>query len=349
MEQELKIDPDPLPALRVGIFYTLKKGIKSQTADTEAEYDSIDTVNAIKASLQKLGNRVFLFEVGKSLFENLEDTPIDVAFNISEGISGRGREAQIPALLDMLGIPYVGSDPTTLCVALDKALTKRVLSAYGVRSPRSAIITKENLGRPTGLTFPVIVKPNSEGSSKGISDVSIVKNERELSALAEKNIVSYGSDMLAEEYLSGREFTVGIVGNGADTEVFPPMEIIYRKPTQENFTVYSYSVKQNYKQFIDYKCPPDLPAEKIREITDTALKIYASLQCRDFARVDFRMDGKNNLYFLEINPLPGLAPGYSDFPMLAEFSGISYDELIKTVFGAAVKRLTNEKRLGGRI
>ncbi len=341
MEQVDSDVPLPPPRPLIGIIYNLKKGVKTEIHDLEAEYDNIETVNSIKSVFEKHKLKTVLLEADSSLPEKLRDIHIDIAFNIAEGINGRGREAQIPALLNMLGIPFTGSDETTLCIALDKALTKRLLSSYHINTPKYTVIPKsfalQDI-RIKKMNYPVIVKPNAEGSSKGISDVSIVDSMDDLYKLAEKNIETYKQDMLAEEYIEGREFTVGITGNGKEINVFSPMEIIFRKKTQGDYHVYSYNVKQDYKQYIKYECPADLDKGIERKLIGTARKIYEVLGCLDFARIDFRI-GKNGLiYFIEINPLPGLAPGYSDFPMLAEFCGVSYDALIMSILDSALKR-----------
>jgi len=144
--------------------------------------------------------------------------------------------------------------------------------------------------------------------------------------------------MLAEEYISGREFTVGVLGNGKNTRVFSPMEIVFRKNTQGDYRVYSYGVKQDYQNYVTYSCPADIPAGVEEELTRTARKVYDILGCRDFARADFRLGEDGKLYFIEINPLPGLAPGYSDYPMLAAFCGVPYDDLVLGVLSAGAER-----------
>ncbi len=334
MEDDAK--PEPGPTLRVGLTYNLKKHISSHVADAEAEYDSIETVHAIREAIEDDHCRVELMEADETLPERLAKHTVDIVFNIAEGIQGRGREAEVPALCNMLRIPFTGSDETTLCIALDKALTKRILSTYHVRTPKYRVIGKGE-PRTGGFAFPAIVKPNAEGSSKGISDVAIVTDRKTLRALVEKNIRDYGQDMLVEEYIPGREFTVGIVGNGADMHVFPPMEIIYLDKETE-YNIYSFTVKQNYEKLIRYKSPADIDAQTEAEMVRTARKVYNALQCRDFARMDFRLAPDGKLHFIEINPLPGLAPGYSDFPMLAKFNGTDYKTLVRSVLKAALKR-----------
>lgn len=335
MEEAPKAEPGPL--LQVGLTFNLKKHILSNVADAEAEYDSLETVLAIKEALEDDYCRVELMEADETLPERLAKHTVDIVFNIAEGIQGRGREAEVPALCNMMRIPFTGSDETTLCIALDKALTKRLLSTYRVRTPKYRIITRDQLRVGSGFTFPAIVKPNAEGSSKGISDVAIVSDIKALRALAERNIHDYNQDMLVEEFIPGREFTVGILGNGEDMRVFPPMEIIYLD--KENpYNIYSFTVKQNYQQLIRYKSPADISAQTGAEMMRTARKVYDALACRDFARIDFRLAPDGRLYFIEINPLPGLAPGYSDFPMLAEMSGTDYTTLVRSVLKAALKR-----------
>jgi len=325
---------EPPQLLHVGITYNLKK---SNHDDNEAEYDDITTIMAIKKALEGKNCRVTLMEVDEELPVKLMKDKPDIIFNIAEGIHGRGREAQVPALLNFYNIPYTGSDETTLCIALDKALTKRILSTYRIKTPKGQIITGEQNKLTGRFHFPAIVKPNAEGSSKGISDAAVVTNRKELKELVQKNISLYKQDMLVEEYISGREFTVGILGNGNDIHVFPPMELIYINQHNQ-YNIYSYSVKQNYKKFIRYKCPADISKDTETEIKNTSKKIYEVLSCRDFARIDFLLSPEGELYFIELNPLPGLAPGYSDFPMIAEFNGMDYNSLVWNVLKSALKR-----------
>ncbi|HPE16394.1 MAG TPA: ATP-grasp domain-containing protein [Oscillospiraceae bacterium] len=338
MEERDSEVPLAVPPLTVGILYNLKCGAAAAAPDAEAEFDSMDTVRAIQSALEEGGARTVLMEADASLPERLKDARIDVAFNIAEGIGGRGREAQVPALLALLGIPHTGSDETTLCLALDKALTKRILATYRVRMPRSVLVKCGETPRPGRLRYPVIVKPNAEGSSKGISDASVAETPKELRALLEKNFALYGADMLVEEYIEGREFTVGLLGNDSSLQVFEPMEIIYRRPTQGAYHVYSYPVKQNYRQYVDYACPASLSDAQRGEMKNTARRVFQVLGCRDFARADFRLAEDGRLYFIEINPLPGLAPHYSDYPMLAEFCGVSHGDLVRAVLSAALAR-----------
>jgi D-alanine-D-alanine ligase len=357
-EPDPEPEPNPEPAngpeqpqvqsrpLRVAIAYNLKKGVKSEAADSEAEYDSIETVLAIKKALEGPNCQVELCEADGTLPQSLKNACADIVFNIAEGLRGKGREAAVPALLNLLNIPYTGSDETTLCLALDKALTKRLLSTYRVRSPKSHVLAKSRPKARGKIPFPAIVKPNAEGSSKGISDVSVVCGREELENLVSRNLSLYGQDMLVEEYIAGREFTVGVLGNGADAVVFAPMEIVYLRE-EEAYPIYSYNVKQNYKTLIRYECPANLDPKLDAQLRRTARKIYEALECRDFARMDFRLSPDGKAYFIEINPLPGLAPGYSDYPMLAEFCGVPYRELVRGILQSALVRHGLDKTFGG--
>jgi len=340
MEERSDDGPFPAARLKAAIVFNLKKGVPGATADMEAEYDNLDTVLAIQKALEKGGAETTLAEADDTLPQRLLADRPDIVFNIAEGFRGRGREAQIPALLNMLGIPFTGSDETALGIALDKALCKRLLSTFGVRTPRFAVIANEAdiAAAAESLRFPVIVKPNAEGSSKGVSDVCIASDGAELRRVAAEDLRLYGEPMLAEEYMDGREFTVGILGNGAETRVFPPMEIRFRSNTQGPYRVYSFGVKKDYKKYVEYRCPAELTPEQAREMTDMARTAYDALGCCDFTRVDFRMNREGTIHFIEMNPLPGLAPGYSDYPMLAEFCGMGYDELVLAVLRAGAKR-----------
>ena len=333
--------------LIVGIAYNLKKGISSGPPDGEAEFDDPDTVRALGDAIGRAGYRVELYEAEEDFPAQIAARKPDIVFNIAEGRRGRGREAHVPAILSFLGVPYVGSDETAMCLALDKALTKRLLSAWGIRTPKFAAFRKgvpipagdfASVGDCLGsgaLSWPVIVKPNEEGSGKGVTGVSVVPDAAALREAVEEMIRVYEQDVLVEEYIPGREFTVGLLGNGDKVRVFAPMEIIFNDREQ---SVYSYEVKRDFKRYVRYSCPPDIGAELRAEMENTARLVFDALGCRDFARVDFRLSPGGELYFIEINPLPGLAPGYSDYPMLAEFCGMGYDSLIAGVLRCALAR-----------
>ncbi len=331
----------PLGPVKVGVTYNLKHAdhASGKAPDDQAEFDSMDTVLAIEAAIRRRGLTTVLLEADDSLPQKLREERPDIVFNIAEGSGGRAREAQVPALLGLLQIPFTGSDETTLCLALDKALAKRLLATYRVPTPRWRVFSPGAPIRTAGLKYPVIVKPNAEGSSKGIPDVCIAQNAAQLKALVQQDFDLYGGDVLAEEFVSGREFTVGLLGNGASVAVFPPMEIVYHRSPIEGYNVYNYTVKQAYTEYVSYCCPAEISPELEKEIVRLAKKAFLALGCRDFARVDFRLDDAGHVYFIEINPLPGLAPHYSDYPMLAEFCGVPHEELVYSVLRAGAERV----------
>lgn len=330
----------PLGQVKIGVTYNLKHTESTAEAapDAQAEYDSMDTVLAIAAAIRSCGHRTILLEADAALPQKLMQEKPDLVFNIAEGGGGRAREAQVPALLELLKIPYTGSDATALCVSLDKSLTKRVLASFRIPTPRFRLYSQHTPVRATNLRFPLIVKPNAEGSSKGIADVCIAENSSELKKLVQANIDLYGGDVLVEEFIPGREFTVGLLGNGATLRVFPPMEIVYHRSPIRGYNVYNYTVKQEYQSFVSYQCPAQISKQMEQEMIRLSETIFCALGCRDFARIDFRADDAGKLYFIEINPLPGLAPHYSDFPMLAEFCGVSHESLVCEVLRAGAER-----------
>ncbi len=326
------------PGLCAGIAYNLKKGIKADAEDIEAEYDNFDTIEAIRDALAAKGIEVELLEADAFFIDKIRKSKADIIFNIAEGLSGRGREAHVPAILSFLGIPYTGSDETTLCISLDKAITKRYLSTFGVNTPRHQLIADADFEPDMSLKYPLIIKPDCEGSGKGISDVAIVDDEAQFRSVIDKNLALYGQPMLAEEFIRGREFTVGLLGNGKDVHVFEPMEICYLSDKREE-KIYSYKVKKNYKKLVKYECPPlDLGQDVISGMKSTARLIFNALECRDLSRIDFMLSDDGILYFLEINPLPGLAPIDSDFPIMARHCGVDYNTLIAGIMDSALKR-----------
>ena len=334
--EELQPSSEP-PPLHVGIAFNLKKHIQSDIPDEEAEYDEMDTILAIRNALEGPGCHVTLLEATQDLPQKLADCPPDIVFNIAEGAAGRGREAQVPALLRFFSIPFSGSDETTLCIALDKALTKRILATHRITTPRFALVREGQGTLRSKLTYPVIVKPNAEGSSKGISNGSVATDADALRSILTAAMGRYNQEMLVEEFIQGREFTVGILGNGSQARVFSPMEIVFTNQT-DGFNVYSFEVKKDFQKHVAYQCPADIPDALRLKMENTARRIFDILRCKDFARIDFRLSPEGRLYFIEINPLPGLAPGYSDYPMIAQHNGMDYNTLLRGILDAAVKR-----------
>lgn len=322
--------------LNVALTYNLKRNTKSLNIDDEAELDDMETVNDIKSALESAGCNVVLLEATGEIINTISREKIDIVFNFAEGLKGRGREAQIPALLNMLSIPFTGSDETTLAVALDKALAKKVVAFDNIRTPKFQVFFSGGEKLNKKLKYPLIVKPNAQGSSKGIIDTSIAKNDDELYELVNRIIRNYNEPALVEEYIEGREFTVGLLGNGEDLEVLPIMEIAFKDSDGIGF--YSYNVKKN-TEAISFKCPAQLTKKEEREIKNFAKKIFYALECRDVARIDLRLSEQDKKpYFIEINPLPGLVDGFSDLTLIWKSMGNEYKDLIIRILNEALKR-----------
>jgi D-alanine-D-alanine ligase len=329
--------------MKIGISYDLKSDPAQEVGlpdDFFEEFDSPVTIEAIASVLRNLGHEVVKLGDGRKLLERLLADPPDFVFNMAEGQGiGRSREARVPAVLEMLGIPYTGSDPLTLAVTLDKDCAKRLVASAGVKVPQGVVVESSlqiaNCKlQIANLPFPVIVKPAWEGSSKGIRATSLVEKRDSLRRALAALHQDHRQPVLVEEYIQGDELTVGIIGN-APPEILGMMRVLPRETTDR--FVYSLEVKRDYLRQVRYESPPQLPAADIRAIEQAALTAYRVLGCRDAARVDFRFrDGIP--YFLEVNPLPGLNPESSDLVIVAKLCGWSYDRLISTIFQAARDR-----------
>ncbi len=327
--------------LRIGFTFNMKR-VDSKGSDAEAEYDPPETIDAIKAALESLGHDVTALEANSELPGKLMESGVDLVFNIAEGLAGRNREAAVPALCELCGIPYTGSDSATLAVALDKALTKRILKQHGILTPEFQVMVSGREKLSPTLRFPLIVKPNAEGSSKGVAQNSVVDDEAALRAAVKELIERYRQPALVEEYIAGREFTVGLLGDKRP-RVLPPMEVVFHDTANER-PVYDYEIKQEWEKHVHYDCPAKLSPAELRAIERAARETFLALDCRDVARVDLRMNGKGEVYVLEVNPLPGLTPGYSDLVLITQAAGIEYRTLIAEILAGGLKRLREKKR-----
>lgn len=324
--------------VRVGIIHNLKR---DPSAEDEAEFDSRTTVDAIAEAVRELGHEPVLLEATRELPSLLPSARIDVAFNIAEGFTGRSREAQVPALLELLEIPYTGSDPACLALCLDKGLAKRVASLAGVPTPAwTSMRGHERL--PDAVGFPAVVKPVAEGSSKGVVGNSVVHDEAELRAAVRQIVARYDQPALVEAYLPGREFTVGLLGEKRP-RVLPAMEIVFTDRSVSH-PVYSYGHKKETESGVRFEVPAQVDEALGRELARVARRAFEALGCRDVARVDLRLDGQGRVQFIECNPLPGLSPGFSDLCVVAEAAGLRYHELIGTILEPALRRLRSARR-----
>jgi len=325
--------------MRIGLAYDLKSAVPLDTAGPEdalEEYDSRETVEIIAAALSAAGHSVVMLGGGEEFLENILREKVDFVFNIAEGRgNSRSRESQVPSVLEMLGIPYSGSDSHCLTVCLDKPLAKRLVATEGVTTPKWQLVSDEvELSNMAWERFPAIVKPAYEGSSKGIRLTSVVDNMEQLRREASRLLNDYRQPVMVEEFIGGDEVTVGVVGNSLP-KVIGMMRILPRNK-EKNF-VYSLEVKRDYLNLVDYESPPQLNDRVLDAIASASLKVFKILGCRDFARIDFRLSPEGVPYFLEINPLPGLGT-YSDLVIMARKMGWTHQGLIQAVFEAARKR-----------
>ncbi len=324
--------------LKVGFTFNVKrvKPTWDASEDSEAEYDSPSTLQAIREAIASWGHEVVDLEANQELPSILMSTPVDVVFNIAEGFKGRNRESQVPALLELLDIPYTGSDPATLSLTLDKALAKRIVRQAGIHTPLFQLMVTGKERFLKELTYPLMVKPVAEGSSKGVVSKSVCHTEAEAREVVKELIEKYQQPALVEEYISGREFTVGLLGERRP-RVLAPMEIVFLDPSEKT-PVYSFQHKLESTDRIRYDVPAKLEPGQVEKLKAAARGAFMALGCRDVARIDFRMDAKGRPHFIECNPLPGLTPGWSDLVLIAQGSGMDYRSLIGEIMAGAIRR-----------
>lgn len=322
--------------MRIGLVYDLRDDYRALGYSEEdiAEFDSVDTIDFLAGALDALGCDVDRVGCGQALAARfVAGERFDLVFSIAEGLSGRSREAQVPALCELFAQPYLLSDPLTLAASLDKAVAKRLARDAGVPTPGFAVAHRDADELAGWDRFPAFVKPLAEGTGKGCEAAAIVTNQAELAGAATRVLQRYHQPALVEHYLSGREFTVGIVGNGQDARVIGICEILLRAGAEAN--VYSLHNKELCEELVTYAPADDAEAERAGQL---ALIAYRALECRDTARIDFRSDASGEPYFLEANPLAGLHPHHSDLPILAAQNGIDYVTLIGMILDAGLAR-----------
>lgn len=320
--------------MKIGLTYDLRSWYLAQgyTMDETAEFDKQDTIDAIDHSLKKLGYETDLignvFQLVKALSEGRK---WDLVFNIAEGLYGDGRESVVPALLDQYKIPYVFSGPVIMGLSLNKHLAKLVVAAAGVPVSPGMLLNTAMEAEDCSLEYPLFVKPVSEGTGKGITEKSLVRSKDELITAVKWIIEEFCQPALAEEYLPGREFTVGVTGSGLETASIGGMEII----CSDNLP-YSVEVKENYQDYCRY-LPLDKDIEK--ECRDVAERSWKALNAVDAGRIDLKADKNGRICFIEANPLAGLNPAHSDLPILSRMYGIDYQTLIEMIMKSALDRI----------
>jgi len=322
--------------MRVGLTYDLQEEYlaKNYSPEETAELDSPETIDALEQTLRTLGYDTVRIGGIESLVGKLAaGESWDMVFNISEGMHGLGREAQIPALLDAYRIPYTFSDPLVLGITLHKGISKHILKNMGIATADFVVVNTLSDLDGLSLTFPLFVKPAAEGTGKGISSRSLVHGEAELREICGELLSEFRQPVLVETFLPGREFTVGVLGTGAGARALKPMEVVFRGEAPG--VIYSYETKKNYRERVEYSL---ITGELGKACEDLALAAWRVLGCRDGGRIDLRLDSEGRPNFIEVNPLAGLHPVDSDLPILCRLSGISYETLIKEIMNSALAR-----------
>jgi D-alanine-D-alanine ligase len=346
--------------MKVALVYSSKDGMEATLAhrpnepfaedeerslppDMLAECDSDETIAAVGRVLQERHQVVFV-ESDEKAYGRLKRLKPHLVFNVAERLVGPNRESHIPTLCEMLNIPYTGSDPLTLGLCLDKSRAKEILSYHKIPTPAFWIVESTET-MPAGIKLPAIVKPLYEGSSKGIKNDSVVRTAGELHERVDEIVSTYGQPAIVERFLSGREFTVGVLGNLPDLEILPIVEIDHARLPDGATPIYGYEAKWIWDTpeapLEIFKCPAPVSAELRKKIEGIVGRTCAVLRIRDWCRIDVRLDDKNEPHILEVNPLPGILPNPEDnscLPKAARTAGYSYSDLIHRVVEEAAKR-----------
>ena len=324
----------------IGLTYDLKSDLKpkeNDPLDFNAEFDTMATINLIKSAILAGGHEVELIGNFENLLKRLPDLGVDIVFNICEGVGLRNREAQVPVVLERYGIPYVGSDGLTMSLSLDKVMTKKILEKESIPTPRYVTINKVidtiNLDH---LRFPLITKLRWEGTSKGLTDKSVVHNVDELNEQVKYLFNTYKNcAVLIEELIIGSEFTVPLIGN-EPVEALAPAQVLIRNQYDVGEMIYTFQMATD-PEVIDYVCPAPISQQLDRKLRNIAIDTYKAVDCKDFGRVDIRVDREGNPYVLEINPLPSLAAD-DVFAISPKTEGLDYNSVINRIIHQALKR-----------
>jgi len=327
----------------IGLTYDLRDEYlrMGYSEEETAEFDREDTVIAIESTLAELGYQTDRIGHILNLVQRLSHGDRwDMVFNIAEGLYGSGREAQVPALLDAYRIPYVFSGPLVLAVTLDKAMTKVIMKNAGVATPDHVVVYSAADIEGIELPFPLFAKPLAEGTGKGINPDSVITSQEQLKTICRNLLDQYQQPVLVEKYLSGREFTAGIVGTGDKARCIGVMEIVLKDNAEKG--VYSYVNKEECEERIIYTLTDQ---EAVDACSALALKAWKAIRAEDAGRVDIRFDEYGKAHFLEVNPLAGIHPEHSDLPILAGLNGIPYLSLMKMIMDSAMEKIMNRNHV----
>jgi D-alanine-D-alanine ligase len=347
-----------MKCLNVAVLANLKRNAphyEGMPEDAWADLDSDTTVNSIMTALEAGGHHATFLEGDLSLVETLPRLKPDICFNICEGHWGDSRESHVPAILEMMRVPYTGSGVLTLALTLDKPMTKRVLAFQELPTPAFQVFERSDEPLDPDLTFPLFVKPSREGTGMGISGESVVYEETALRLRLGEQLALYHQPILVEKFVRGREVTVGCIGNlvppvalrvPEDEEALrvtqglhflPPLEVDFGAYPESEGGVYTNRMKTEWAHDFHYRCPAPLSADLLEQLNWLTAAVFRVTGCRDVARVDFRCDADDGdrPYVLEVNPLPGLYPGLSDLVLEAAGAGIPYNDLIRSILREA--------------
>ncbi len=333
--------------VKIALVYNLihPEQLNGLPADILAEYDSEETIAGLQAALEGAGHTVILLEADETIALQLKAVAPDIVFNIAEGRHGESRESYIPLVCEMLKLPYTGSGPLTLALCLNKARTKEILLHYGIHTPRFQVMEQVDAPLKPELRFPLIVKLLQEGSSMGLSENSVVDDEVALRRQVVYLINAYREPVLVEEFIEGREFTIGILGNRPPRPL-PITEVVFSQPRGIVLFEPDPAVRarfpelwKNFTPQIPHQsiCPADVTPELQTAIEQTALRAYQALGCRDWCRMEMRLDGEGTLYVLELNPIAGIDASYW-FARSAAVAGETYQEFVNEILNHALAR-----------
>ena len=326
--------------MRIGLTYDLRSEYlaRGYTEDETAEFDRAETIDAIDATLQRLGHETDRVGNAWQLVERLAaGRRWDLVFNIAEGMIGIGREAQVPALLDAYGIPYTFSDPLVMSLTLHKGMTKRVIRDAGLPTCDFTVVEYPDHIACVRFAPPYFIKPVAEGTGKGVSPKSIVRRRKDLPEACRLLLETYRQPVLVERFLPGREFTTAVIGTGRQAEVLGTMEVLLLAAAEQQ--VYSYHNKENSEALVRYRLlqPADDPL--VADVEDIALRAWRVLGCRDAGRLDLRCDKRGRPQFIEVNPLAGMHPEHSDLPIICGLVGVTFEHLVARIVASAEQRV----------
>ena len=333
--------------MKVGLTYDLRAEYLALGYDDQetAEFDRADTIDAIEGSLQALGHATERIGHVRDLTRHLAaGNRWDMVFNIAEGLRGFGREAQVPALLEAYDIPYTFSEPLVMSLSLHKGHTKRVVRDAGVPTPDFLVVEDGRQIGPLSFAAPYFVKPVAEGTGKGITPASIVGRPEDLGPRCVELIDAYHQPVLVEAFLPGREFTVGLLGTGAEAAAIGTIEVHLQAAAEP--LIYSYQNKENCEELVEYRLVDAAGDAAVREAEAIALQAWRVLGGRDAGRIDIRCDARGKPQFMEVNPLAGMHPEHSDLPIICRRIGMPYQTLIEKILTSACRRIIPQQSKG---